>query len=99
MAGPIDRATVEQVAKLASLSLTEAELARMTGEIAAIVKMFGELDAVDVRDVPPTAHVQLEAAAWRDDEPRPCLPRDEVLAAAPRAVDGGFAVPAFVESE
>ena len=32
----------------------------------------------------------------RDDVPAASLPRDEALAAAPRAEDGGFAVPQFV---
>jgi aspartyl-tRNA(Asn)/glutamyl-tRNA(Gln) amidotransferase subunit C len=33
----------------------------------------------------------------RPDEPRPCLSHEEALAQAPEAVDGGFAVPTFVE--
>jgi aspartyl-tRNA(Asn)/glutamyl-tRNA(Gln) amidotransferase subunit C len=31
--------------------------------------------------------------ALRADEPRPSLPRDEVLAAAPAVADDGFEVP------
>jgi Asp-tRNA(Asn)/Glu-tRNA(Gln) amidotransferase C subunit len=33
----------------------------------------------------------------RGDEASPSLDRDLVLAEAPRAVDGGFAVPTFVD--
>ena len=32
----------------------------------------------------------------REDEERPCLDRDEVLAAAPDAVDGRFSVPPII---
>ncbi len=100
-ANPIDPAQIRHVAQLASLSLTDDEVESMTHEIGAILGYFGELDALDTRDVPPTAHVQLEAASWRADVAAPGLSRDEALAQAPRrAGDGsGFAVPAFVETE
>jgi aspartyl-tRNA(Asn)/glutamyl-tRNA(Gln) amidotransferase subunit C len=43
--------------------------------------------------VPPTTHVIEVPNALRPDEPRPSLPRDVVLAAAPAVADGGFLVP------
>jgi len=93
----LDRAQIDHVAKLASLSLTGAEAERLTGELAAIVAYVAELDAIDTTGVEPTAHVQLERAPWRADAPSPSLSNDEALAQAPAAADGGFAVPLFVE--
>ncbi|HLK38286.1 MAG TPA: Asp-tRNA(Asn)/Glu-tRNA(Gln) amidotransferase subunit GatC [Polyangiaceae bacterium] len=93
----VDRSLVEHVARLASLSLSAAELDRLAKDVARIVEYFEQLDALDTRDVPPTAHVRLDRAAWRADETAACLTRDEALAQAPRVEGDGFAVPAFVD--
>src|SRR4051794_34826491 len=95
----IDRAQIEHVAVLSSLSLTEAEAVKMTEEIGAILGYVDELSALDTSDVPPTAHVQLERTAWRADDVVPGVSHEDALAQAPRAAQGGFAVPGFVESE
>jgi aspartyl-tRNA(Asn)/glutamyl-tRNA(Gln) amidotransferase subunit C len=87
------------VAKLASLSLGQAEAARLQAELAKIVAYVAQLEELDTRDVPPTAHVQLARLQVRSDEVRPGLSHDDALAQAPAVEDGGFAVPAFVESE
>jgi aspartyl-tRNA(Asn)/glutamyl-tRNA(Gln) amidotransferase subunit C len=91
------RIDVHHVAKLASLRLTDEEAARFAGDLAAIVEYVAQLDALDTRDVPPTAHVQLDRMPLRPDEVTPCLTRAEALAQAPAVEDDGFAVPAFVE--
>jgi aspartyl-tRNA(Asn)/glutamyl-tRNA(Gln) amidotransferase subunit C len=100
MAGPaIDRALVLHVAKLASLSLSEAEADRLAGELAKIVEYVAQIDALDTSDVPPTAHVQIDRTPWRPDELGPCLSHEDALAQAPRVEGEGFAVPAFVEEK
>jgi aspartyl-tRNA(Asn)/glutamyl-tRNA(Gln) amidotransferase subunit C len=91
------RIDVAHVATLASLSLDEAEAAGFAKELGAIVAYFAQLDELDTRDVPATAHVQLDRLPARADEVKPCLSHADALAAAP-AIDGeGFAVPTFVE--
>jgi aspartyl-tRNA(Asn)/glutamyl-tRNA(Gln) amidotransferase subunit C len=98
MPGPkIDREVVLHVAKLASLSLAEAEVDRFTGELARIVGHVEQLEALDTRDIPPTAHVQVERIPLRRDEVIPGLTHDEALAQAPQVEADGFAVPAFLE--
>jgi aspartyl-tRNA(Asn)/glutamyl-tRNA(Gln) amidotransferase subunit C len=93
----IDRAVVVHVAKLASLSLSEAETDRFASELDRIVAHVQELDQLDTRDVPPTAHVQIDRMPLRGDEGRPCLPHADALSQAPRVEDEGFAVPTFVD--
>jgi len=93
----VDRALVLHVAKLASLSLAEAEVDRFANELAKIVGHVEQLDALDTRDVPATSHVQLDRLPWRPDQPRPCLSHADALAQAPQVEADGFAVPAFVE--
>jgi aspartyl-tRNA(Asn)/glutamyl-tRNA(Gln) amidotransferase subunit C len=93
----IDRPLLLHVAKLASVSLSDDELSRFAGELARIVQYFEQLDELDTRDVPPTAHVQLDRAPWREDEPKPCLSHQDALAQAPRVESDGFAVPPIIE--
>jgi aspartyl-tRNA(Asn)/glutamyl-tRNA(Gln) amidotransferase subunit C len=98
MAAPkVDRALVLHVAKLAALSLDEGEADRFAAELASIVGYIEQIGSLDTADVPPTAHVQIDRAPWRADEPGPCLSHEEALAQAPRSELGGFAVPTFVE--
>jgi aspartyl-tRNA(Asn)/glutamyl-tRNA(Gln) amidotransferase subunit C len=93
----IDREVVLHVAKLASLSLSEAEAERFAAELARVVAYVEQLDALDTRDVPPTTTVQIDRSPLRRDELAPCLSHDDALAQAPQVEAGGFAVPAFLE--
>src|SRR5262249_11371876 len=98
MPGPkIDRELVLHVAKLASLSLAEAEVDRFAGELARIVGYVEQLETLDTRDIPPTAHVQVERIPSRRHELAPGLSHDDALAQAPQVEADGFAVPAFLE--
>ena len=48
---------------------------------------------LDLSGVAPTSHVVDVTGALRPDEPRPCLPREVVLAQAPVVSADGFLVP------
>ena len=89
----IDREQVLHVAKLARLELSDDEVERMSAELSTILDHIEKISELDLDGVPPTSHVVEVENALRADEPRPSLPRDVVLAAAPESVDGGFAVP------
>jgi aspartyl-tRNA(Asn)/glutamyl-tRNA(Gln) amidotransferase subunit C len=94
------RALVQHVAQLASLTLSEVEGERLAREMSSILAYVGELSALDTSNVPPTAQVGVSRrVALRSDEVEPCLSHEEALSQAPRTSQGGFAVPAFVESE
>jgi aspartyl-tRNA(Asn)/glutamyl-tRNA(Gln) amidotransferase subunit C len=89
----ITRQDVEHVARLARLALTPEEAERLEGELGAILEAVGKVSELDLSDVEPTSHPLAVANVWADDEPRPCLPRDEALAPAPDVEDGFFRVP------
>lgn len=93
MAPKITRADVEHVAQLARLALTEDEVAALTGELEVILEYAAEVSALEIDDVPPTAHPLPLVNVLRADEVRPVLDRDEVLEQAPAAEDGRFRVP------
>jgi aspartyl-tRNA(Asn)/glutamyl-tRNA(Gln) amidotransferase subunit C len=90
----LERDQVLHVARLARLELADEEVERMRLELSKVldhIEKIGELD--DLGDVAPTSHVVALENALRADEPRPSLPRDVALAAAPDPADGGFRVP------
>jgi aspartyl-tRNA(Asn)/glutamyl-tRNA(Gln) amidotransferase subunit C len=90
----LSRDEVHHVARLARLELSEEEVERYATELSkvlAYMETIGELG--DMADVAPTSHVVEVENALRGDEPRPSLPRDVALAAAPDAALGGFRVP------
>jgi aspartyl-tRNA(Asn)/glutamyl-tRNA(Gln) amidotransferase subunit C len=89
----IDREQVLHVARLARLELTDEEVGTIAGELSNILEHIEKIGELDLDGVPPTTHVIEVANALRPDEPRPSLPRDVVLAAAPEVADDGFSVP------
>jgi aspartyl-tRNA(Asn)/glutamyl-tRNA(Gln) amidotransferase subunit C len=89
----LDDAQVLHVARLARLKLDGDEVERMAQELSKVLDHVERIRELDLEGVPPTSHVIEVGNVLRADEPRPCLPRDEILAAAPEPVDGGFGVP------
>jgi aspartyl-tRNA(Asn)/glutamyl-tRNA(Gln) amidotransferase subunit C len=84
---------VAHVARLARIELTDDELETFTGQLAKVLDHARDVEALDVGDIPPTAHPYPLVNVVRADEPRPTLDRDEVLARAPVAEDHQFRVP------
>jgi aspartyl-tRNA(Asn)/glutamyl-tRNA(Gln) amidotransferase subunit C len=93
MAQPISRDDVAHVARLARLDLTDDELERFTSQLGAVLEHAADIAALDIADVPPTAHPLPLVNVLRTDVATPSLDRDEVLAQAPAAEDGRFKVP------
>jgi aspartyl-tRNA(Asn)/glutamyl-tRNA(Gln) amidotransferase subunit C len=83
---------VKHVAHLARLRLSEEELNKLQVDLSYILDHIDMLKEVDVSDVPPTAQVTDLVNVMRDDDIRPSLPREDVLANAPDQRDGMFRV-------
>lgn len=81
------------MARLARLKLDENELERMQGELSGILEHIERIGELDLEGVDPTSHVIALENVLRADEPRPSLPRERALGAAPDAADDGFRVP------
>jgi aspartyl-tRNA(Asn)/glutamyl-tRNA(Gln) amidotransferase subunit C len=93
----ITRADVEHVARLARLALSEEEIEQFTGQLGQILEHAARVEALDTSAVAPTSHPIPLVNVMRPDEPRPGLPRAEVLAMAPAAEGGRFRVPKILE--
>ncbi len=89
----IDSATVEKIARLARLELSEAEVERFAGELGRILAYVEQLGELNTDDVEPLAHPLDLTNALDDDLPSPSLPRDEVLKNAPAHDGDCFLVP------
>jgi aspartyl-tRNA(Asn)/glutamyl-tRNA(Gln) amidotransferase subunit C len=89
----ITRDDVLHVAKLASLELTEDEIARLEVQLNDILAAVGKVSELDLSDVPPTSHPLAVANVTRPDEPGPSLPLEDVFANAPDREADYFRVP------
>jgi aspartyl-tRNA(Asn)/glutamyl-tRNA(Gln) amidotransferase subunit C len=99
MAERITRDDVAHVARLARLRLTDEELDLFTGQLAKVLDHARDVEALDVGDLPPTAHPYPLRNVLRPDVVEPCLDRDEVLGQAPAVEDGRFKVPPILGEE
>lgn len=95
----ISRDEVAHLARLARLAVTEDELDVFAGQLGVILGAVARVQEVAAPDVPPTSHVVPLSNVLRPDVVTPCLPRDEVLAAAPAVEDGRFRVPRILSDE
>ena len=90
---------VEHVADLARLALTDEEKELFREQLSSILAYAERLQQLDTRDIPPTATVLPLQNVLRQDEVRPSLSREDVLANASQAEEGHFRVPAVLEGE
>ena len=89
----ISREEVLHIARLARLRLDESEVERMAGELSTVLDHIERISELSLDTVLPTSHVVEVENVLRADEPRPSLPREAVLAAAPDRADDAFRVP------
>jgi aspartyl-tRNA(Asn)/glutamyl-tRNA(Gln) amidotransferase subunit C len=88
---------VEHVANLARLDLSDQEKERFAGQLNGILQYAEKLNELDTTGIEPTSHVLPLFNVMRDDEVRPSLSIEEVMANAPEDEDGQFKVPAVLE--
>ncbi|MEO1536457.1 MAG: Asp-tRNA(Asn)/Glu-tRNA(Gln) amidotransferase subunit GatC [Pseudomonadota bacterium] len=93
----IDRETARKVAKLARIKVEEDALDALAGEFNAILGFVEQLNEVDVDGVKPMTSVTPMRLKRREDVVTEGDQQDKVLANAPDAREGFFAVPKVVE--
>ena len=93
----IDRETVEHVAKLARLGLSEEEVEVLRNQLSAILENIAILQQVDVSGVSPTAHASRLSNIMRPDVAEPSYPPEVLLANAPAQEDNCLKVRAVLE--
>ena len=88
---------IEKVARLARLELSEGEKETFGNQLEQILTYMEQLNRLDTTGVEPTSHAIPIYNVFREDEVRPSIPQEEVLAIAPDEEDGHFKVPRIIE--
>lgn len=93
----VDTATVRHIAKLARIAVTDEEADALVPELNNILGWVEQLQEVDVAGVEPMTAVIPNQLRMRKDVVTDGGKRDDVLANAPIAEHGFFAVPKVIE--
>lgn len=95
----ISRTDVEHLAKLAHISMTDAELEKMTSELGVIVDSVQKVQEAAGEDVQATSHPLPLTNVFREDVVGHVFTAAESLSNAPDAVESRFKVPAILDGE
>ena len=92
----IDKKTIEHIAKLARLTITEAEAAEYSKQMEKILQSFEKIAKVDTQGVEPLVTPTEIESFWREDVVAQEVTSDEILANAPSRAGNLFKVPPVV---
>ena len=93
----IDTATARKVAKLARIRVQEGDLPKLAEQLSGILGFMEQLNEVDVTGIAPMVSVTPMRLARRADVVSDGNIQAQILANAPDAREGFFAVPKVVE--
>jgi aspartyl-tRNA(Asn)/glutamyl-tRNA(Gln) amidotransferase subunit C len=88
---------VRHIARLARIAMSDEELERLVPELNAIIGWVEQLGEVDTDGVEPLTAVIEQKLRLREDQVTDGNIRDQILANAPEAQHGFFAVPKVIE--
>ena len=92
-----EKIDVRYVAHLARIHLRDDEVDRLQGQMEHILQYVRELKTLDVAGVEPMAHAVPVHNVFRQDEIKPGLDHDKVMANAPAEHHGQFIVSRIIE--
>ena len=95
----ITRDEVAHLARLARISLTDAELDHLAPQLDQIITAVAQVQEVAADGIPPTSHATGLTNVFRDDEPAPCLTPEQALSGAPEVELQRFKVPRILAEE
>lgn len=95
----IDRETVDHVARLARLALSEEERDRLREQLSAILEHINVIGEADTSQVAASAHRLPMTNVMVADTSRPSYSPQALLANAPAREDGYFRVRAVLDEE
>ena len=93
----VDTKQVRHIARLARIAMSDGEVEALVPELNAIIGWVEQLAAVDTEGVEPLTAVIDQKLRLREDQVTDGDVRDAVLANAPQAEHGFFAVPKVIE--
>lgn len=97
--GEITTATVQHLAGLARIALTDVEVETLTSELGSILTNIAKVSEVATADVPATSHPIPLSNVTRPDEVADVLTREQALQNAPETAEGMFRVSSILGEE
>lgn len=88
-----------KLARLARLSLDQAEVQKMAKELGSIIEYVKQLEEVDTSSVEPMSHVHGSVNILREDVVQPSTPIEDVLKNAPDSSGRFIRVPIIIEGQ
>ena len=95
----LSRDEVAHLCRLARIEATDAELDRLSGELAVILDAVARVREVAADEVPPMSHPMPLTNVTRPDEPHPSLTPEDALSGAPASEQQRFRVPRILEED
>ena len=92
--------TIDHIAKLALLDLSEEEKVKLAKEVGNILNYFKKLDNLDTSNVRPMTHpIDDLKNVFREDTPWESLSNEEALKNAKHKKDGYFKAPRILKEK
>ncbi|MCE5194137.1 MAG: Asp-tRNA(Asn)/Glu-tRNA(Gln) amidotransferase subunit GatC [Nitrospiraceae bacterium] len=91
------KVSVEYVAKLARLNISEKEKELFGKQLENILDHIETLNELDTKDIEPTSHVLSLSDVMREDKPDKSLSKEDALMNAPDCTDKFYRVPKIIE--
>lgn len=88
---------VRDVARLARIELTDKETETFQSQLGSVLEYVEQLGRLDLAGVEPTAHANPVFNVFREDEAKPGLQRQAVLANAPHSANNLVLVTKVIE--
>ena len=99
MSTVMDKKTVQKVARLSSIEMSDEQLDNMAPQLTNILGFIEQLSEVDTDGVEPLANVADIDLRLREDVINDGDCQEKVLANAPESTQGFFVVPKVVDQE
>lgn len=93
----VTKETIDHVADMVKLSLTEKDKAQLTKDLNSIVSYMDTMNDIDTDEVEGMTHVLPMKNLFRQDMLKSSSDREEILRNAPSHKDGSFQVPKAVD--
>jgi len=93
----INRKEVEQIAVLAKLSVTEAEINDIAVSLDSVVNMINHINEIDTDDIKPMANPMDAVQRLRHDEVLESSNKEKLLSLATQADADYYLVPTVIE--
>jgi aspartyl-tRNA(Asn)/glutamyl-tRNA(Gln) amidotransferase subunit C len=93
----ITEKTIEHLADLCQIGLSDEEKSSMLASIQATVECMDKLNCIDTSNVKPLEHIVTYVNVFREDKVKESMDRETILSNAPQHEDGCYVVPRVVD--